>query len=289
MSKSATTNVLATLGHAEEKPAALRVAEALAASVASALETRHEGTATLITLPDGYRVEDITALVEKTQPARNRPQGIVGLGDVPSLLAYCADQVAQERGYIYADPDSRTITAVFNDQRSTLFHGWRDHRAVFAATFTPEFKKWLEQSGKPMSQQEFSEFIEDNYADLNGEDGQTLLNVATTIQATTGINFSSARRLQDGQSQLTYNEVIDAKAGSDGALKIPQTFTLGVRIFKNGDGYKLTARLKYRLAGGGVKFWYELDRPERAVEDAFNGYVQTVREKTGYTVLTGKP
>ena len=40
-----------------------------------------------------------------------------------------------------------------------------------------------------------------------------------------------------GQSQLTYNEVIDAKAGSDGALKIPQTFNIGVRIFKNGEGY----------------------------------------------------
>lgn len=288
MSKSAPTNVLAT-PQADEKPDALRVAETLAASVASTLEPRHEGTATLFTLPEGYRVEDITTLIEKTQPARNRPQGTVHLADVPSLLAYCADQVAQERGYIYADPDSRTITAVFNDQRSTLFNGWRDHRAVFAATFTPEFKKWLEHSSKAMSQQEFAEFIEDNYADLNGDDGQTLLNVATTIQATTGINFSSARRLTDGQTQLTYNEVIDAKAGSDGALRIPQTFTLGVRIFKNGDGYKLAARLKYRLAGGGVKFWYELDRPERAVEDAFSGYVETVRTQSGYTVLIGKP
>lgn len=289
MSNSESTNVLATAGYADEKPDALRVAETLASNVAQVLEPRFVGTATVLTLPEGYKVEDITSLVEKTQPARNRAQGVVHLGDVPSLLAYCADQVAQERGYIYADPDSRTITAVFNDQRSTLFNGWRDHRAVFAATFTPEFKKWLEHSGKQMSQQDFAEFIEDNYADLNGDDGQTLLNVATTIQAATGINFSSARRLQDGQTQLTYNEVIDAKAGSDGALKIPQTFTLGLRIFKNGDGYKLAARLKYRLAGGGVKFWYELDRPERAVEDAFTGYVENVRETSGYTVLTGKP
>ena len=38
--------------------------------------------------------------------------------------------------------------------------------------------------------------------------------------------------------------MIDAKAGADGALKIPQAFNLGLRIFKNGEGYKLTARLK---------------------------------------------
>ena len=35
--------------------------------------------------------------------------------------------------------------------------------------------------------------------------------------------------------------------------------------------------------------WYELDRPERAVEDAFAGYVNTVREQSGYAVLIGRP
>ena len=55
-----------------------------------------------------------------------------------------------------------------------------------------------------------------------------------------------------------------------------------------GRAGKLTARLKYRLSAGGVKFWYELERPERAIEDAFAGYVNTVREKSDYTVLIGK-
>jgi hypothetical protein len=61
-----------------------------------------------------------------------------------------------------------------------------------------------------------------------------------------------------------------------------------LRIFKNGEGYRLRARLKYRLLGGSVKFWYELDRPERAIEDAFAGYVNEVREKSGYRVLIGQ-
>lgn len=283
-----TTNTLG-ISAFEDAPEALTIAEKLAANVAATLAPRKIDNATLVTLPEGYRVQDLTSAIEATQPHRTRAQGTVTLGDVPSLLAYCADQVAQERGYIYADPDARTITAVFNDQRSTLAPGWRDHRAHFAAAFTPEFKKWLEQNAKPMGQTEFAEFIEDNLQDLHPDQAQTLLAVATTIQATNGINFSSAKRLQDGQVQLTYNEVIDAKAGADGALKIPQTFNLGLRIFKNGEGYKLTARLKYRINSGAVKFWYELERPERAVEDAFTGYVQEVREKSGYTVLIGKP
>ena len=62
-----------------------------------------------------------------------------------------------------------------------------------------------------------------------------------------------------------------------------------MRILKNGGGYILKARLKYRLNAGAVKFWYELDRPEKSVEDAFAGYVAEVREKSGYTVLIGMP
>lgn len=285
-----TTNTLGTLLPARDgAPEALQIAEQLAASLAGALNFRQHGDATFAVLPDGYALQDISSTIEKAAPYRSRGQGVVMLGDVASLLTYCADQHAQGSGYIYADPDSRTITAVFNDQRDLDRPGWRDHRAQFTAQLTPECKRWLEHNGKAMSQTEFSEFIEDNFTDLAGQDAQTLLSVATTIQAATGINFSSARRLQDGQVQLTYNEVIDAKAGADGALKIPQTFTLGLRIFKNGDGYKLTARLKYRLASGGVKFWYELERPERAIDDAFAGYVTHVREHSGYVVLIGKP
>lgn len=282
-----TTNTLG-ISSFEDAPEALSIAEKLAANVAGALAPRTLGGFTFLTLPDGYDVKDITDAIEAAQPYRNRTQGVTYLGDVPSLLAYCADQIAQHFGYVYADPDARTITAVFNDQRDPEVAGWRDHRAHFAAVYTPEFKKWIEHNKKPMTQGDFAEFIEDNFVDLQGTDAQTLLNVATTIQASTGINFNSARRLQDGQTQLTYNETIDAKAGADGSLKIPQTFTLGMRIFKNGEGYKLTARLKYRMASGSVKFWYELERPERAVEDAFAGYVEQVREKSGYVVLIGK-
>ncbi|VTU38461.1 hypothetical protein H4CHR_04431 [Variovorax sp. PBS-H4] len=241
-----------------------------------------------VIVPERFTRVDLTADVEKAEAAPYRKKGTVVLGDVASFLAFAADQDSVKTGYIYADVDSRTLVAIFNDSKAGP--GWRDHRATFKAELTPEARRWLEHDGaaKAFTQTEFAEFIEDNFADLQGDDAQNLLTVATTIAATSGINFSSAKRLQDGQTQLVYNEVIDAAAGQNGELKIPKTFTLGLRLFKNGDGYALTARLKYRLHSGNVKFWYELDRPERAVEDAFKGYVAEVSAKSGYTVLTGK-
>ncbi len=272
-----------------ESPIKHDPASALAATLmAASLEPRELGDATFLVLPPGYTHENVTANMENAALQPLRKKGIVAMGDVPSLLQYMKDQDAAALAYVYADPDARTVTAVFNDQRGTATPGWRDHRAVFKAEYTPEFTQWLLNDKKQFTQTEFAEFIEDNFADLAGDDAGLLLNVATTIAATTGINFASARRLQDGQTQLTYNETIDATAGADGQLKIPQKFKLGMRIFKNGEGYALNARLKYRLNGGSVKFFYELERPERAVEDAFTGYVNQVRaHDSAYTVLIG--
>lgn len=265
-------------------------ATAFSLLAAAALEPTNVQGRHHVILPPNYERKDITDLVEKSQPTPNRKTGTVLLKDLASLLAYCDAQTvannAAAGGFIYCDGDTRSITAVFNDNRAAE-PGWRDHRAEFKAEFTPEFAKWLDQNGKHMGQTEFAEFIEDNFADITEPAAQNLLDVATTIQAKTDISFSSAKRLDNGQVQLGYTETIDARAGANGALQIPKLFTIGVRIFKNGTGYKINARLKYRLSGGSVKFWYELDRPERSVEAAFEGYVDKVRETSGYVVLLG--
>lgn len=271
-----------------EQNAILQTSGVLQALAMAALEPQKVEGHHHVILPPGYSKHDLTDAIEKAATHPNRKRGELKLTSVESLIRYAVDQAETTRGYIYADADTRVIVAVFNDQKDVLMPGWRDHRATFKAEYTPEFDNWLRHNRQQKTQTEFAEFIEDNFADLQGVDATILLNVATTIQAATGISFSSAKRLQDGQVQLAYSETIDAKAGADGALTIPKTFTLGLRIFKNGSGYKLTARLKYRIASGAVKFWYELDRPERAVEDAFNGYVAEVAEKSGYTVLMGK-
>lgn len=281
-------NVTTAEGHPIE---ALALADQLTNTLAATLQPHEVGQTVHMIVPEGYNVVDLTKARDQREFYDHRKRGTSMLLDLPSFITYCRDQAKPSEGYIYANTDERSFTAVFNDYRDTDLPGWRDHRAHFAAQFTPEFRRWMDNNGssKAKGQTEFAEYIEDNFADLVPPFAEQLLNVATTIQAKTDINFSSAKRLQDGQVQLAYTEVIDAKAGADGALTIPREFELGLRIFKNGDGYKLKARLKYRLAGGGVKFWYELDRPERAIEDAFTGYVEKVRAESGYSVLIGRP
>lgn len=271
----------------QEIPEALVLAENLTRLATAAVEPTVVGNYQHVVVPNGYKVEGISEQIEKRQPAPNRKHGTVQLKDLDSLMLYMEDQAAAASAYVYADSENRKITAVFNDQRAN--EGWRDHRAEFKAEFTPEFKKWAEKDRDQFTQTEFAEFIEDNMADITEPAAGALLEMATTIQAKTDINFSSAKRLQNGQVQLQYTENIDARAGANGAMEIPKEFALGLRIFKNGDGYKLKARLKYRLHSGNIKFFFELDRVERSIEDAFSAYVTKLKEASSYRVLLGTP
>jgi len=259
-----------------------------ALSLAACAIQQHADTTHLV-IPADHRHIDLTDAVEKASAAPSRKRGTVHLGDLASFNVYAADQGEPWNTYIYADPDSRTLTAVFNEHRKLEdYAGWRDHRAVYTAELSREFAVWMAHNGKAMEQEAFAIFLEDNIADIAEPSGETLLAVATTLQTKTEVNFNTARRLDNGQVQLAYSENIDARAGANGALEIPRAFSIGLRIFKGGEGYKVHARLKYRLLAGKVKFWFELERPLDVIEDAFQGYIDHAREN-GFTVLIGKP
>lgn len=259
-----------------------RITELAHASVA----TQVVNGVTFALVPNNYRREDLTEAIEKAQSAPNRKKGTVALKSIESFLKYLADQNQAASAYIYANPEAQTLTAVFNDNKENTI-GWRDYRAIYKAEMSREFANWLNNNKVQMSQEDFAIFIEDNIADIAEPSGESLLSVALSLQAKTEANFSSAKRLDNGQVQFMYTENIDARAGN-GTLEIPREFALGVRIFKNGDGFRIKARLKYRLHSGNVKFWYELDRIDNAVENAFKESIE-LAQGSGYTVLFGSP
>lgn len=264
------------------------VIEQIGALTLAATAVHTAGNAQHLVLPPEYKHVDLTALIEKAGAAPSRKHGTVHLGDVHSFIAYVRDQAQPLSCYIYADPEARTLTAVLNENSSDTAQapGWRDFRAVCKADLSREFECWMRNNKQPKEQEEFAVFLEDNIADIVEPSGDVLMAVALTLQAKTEVAFSSARRLDNGQVQLAYTETIDARAGA-GAVEIPREFAIGIRLFKNGQAYKVRARLKYRLGSGKVKFWYELDRPENVIEDAFEEYVSQARA-SGYTVLLGK-
>jgi uncharacterized protein YfdQ (DUF2303 family) len=246
---------------------------------------------TQLLLPDGYKAIDLTSAIDAARLAPARKKGTVSLMDLESFLTYVSQQGDPATTRIFADVDSRTLTAIFNDHGNVGNGdgaGWRDHRAVFTAALSKEYETWAASDGKAMDQEAFAIHLEDNIADVVEPSGEKLLLVALSLQAKNEVNFNSARRLDNGQVQLEYTENLTTSAGGAAAMEVPRTFAIGARLFKGGAGYRINARLKLRVGGGKVKFWYELDRPHLALEEAFKGYVEQVRSAGSFTVLHGR-
>lgn len=173
---------------------------------------------------------------------------------------------------------------------------WGNHRVSLKLSTTPEWQRWLGNNGKDLGQTEFAVFIEDNAQDIVVPESQPtapnstqMLDIALTLQAKTDITFASAKRLQDGQQRLTYNEMIDAKAGPDGTMAIPPMFYLSLPPFVGSARYLVSARLRFRVSGGRVTFRYELERLHKIVEAAFNDQRALIEKETELKVLLGTP
>jgi uncharacterized protein YfdQ (DUF2303 family) len=144
--------------------------------------------------------------------------------------------------------------------------GWKKHIATFKPEKTPEWQAWVDNDKKAMNQEAFGQFIENNIAEIQEPSGAEMLEIALSIQAKTEVKFSRATRLDNGQLQIAYNEVTNGTAGINGQLKIPEKFTIGLRLFRGGDAYKIEARLRYRIKEGNLTLWYELIRPHATID-----------------------
>ena len=88
---------------------------------------------------------------------------------------------------------------------------WCRHRATLAFRPTPEWTTWTGLSGRHLSQVDFAAFIEDNLPDIADPAGADILDVTRSLEAKKSVEFRSSIRLQDGSSQLTYDETVVGK------------------------------------------------------------------------------
>lgn len=202
----------------------------------------------------------------RQQPERIRES--ITLTEIDSFIDYY-QRFGGDSTVIKGDLSNRRFTAVF-DYHQPAAPAWCDHKATLACTLSTEWQTWIGKDKKPFEQADFAEFIEMNAVDIVNPDAAEMVQIALTLQAKKKVNFNSGVRLDNGQIQLGYQETIDGTAGPKGELRIPEKFELALRVFQGGEKYKVEAHLRYRIHDGGVKFFYQIVRPERLLEDAFD-------------------
>jgi uncharacterized protein YfdQ (DUF2303 family) len=263
--------------------------ENLAATLARVLPT-----ATLITsqdrrgdsllhavLPQGQRLESID--LERLLPNPRRTVGEAVFNDANSFTEYVRHHHTADNGatvWCGFNPQSYALSFVgVIDEHTPAAAGWRGHKATFTPMMSAEWKAWLAMNGKPMSQVDFAEWIENHEEDFAEANGlPTLLQLktmATNFVARQEMKFKSAIRLQDGGARLEY--VNEADNDTIAEMKLFERFGIGIPVFWGGQPWQITARLKYSTAGGRLTFRFELIRPDRVHEAAAKELIESVR------------
>lgn len=246
-----------------------------------------EGGAPYVLMPPGYAPHSIEHLL----PYPARAKGSTKLGDADSFIRF-VNENALDRTRLYGRTDPPTFKAVFNDTNSNTGPGWADHTATYDCPLSREWKLWNAANKKPVGQIEFAQFIEDNALDIltpadkpGAPTAAEMLEVAMTFEAKKKVNFASGIRLDNGQQQLTYEEVIDGTTRK-GQLQVPQTFWICIPVFEGAPRYFLEARFRYRIGDGGqLAVWYDLIRPHKALEDAATEVWKQIEAGTRLTIF----
>lgn len=226
-------------------------------------------------------------------PAPLRKSGLVSIHDADSFIAIARKHGSLADSTIYVDTDYAKnkvrAVAVFNDHGDKA--GWRDHRADFTPRMTEEWSRWNSKNKQLFGQVELAHFLEENISDIAGGDGlptgSDVLTFVSNLEETRKVKYGSSVNLQNGMVQIEFVE--DSEKAQKGKLEMFREFGIGIAPFFGGSPYKVKAFLRYRIDRntGEIKFWYELQRADKVLEDACKEVIGKIKDETGIPVIFG--
>lgn len=226
----------------------------------------------------------------------NRKHGTIQLDDVDSFIKYITRHIIKDQTTIYCIADYAegkvSFRAVINDHNGNPDgQQWRDYVALYTPKASVEWARWLISNKQPFSQFDFAMFIEDNLADIAAVEGmptgQQLLEMALSFQASQDMKYKSAIRLQNGGVNMSFVQDDDNQTLMN--MKMFEKIAIGIPAFWNGDAYRIDARLRYRVKEGTLRFWYELIREDKVLQDAAETLIIKIKAETGVDLYFGKP
>lgn len=195
---------------------------------------------------------------------------------VPSLGHYVA-KWGNHTAEFYADQATGTVVGVLDPGDYDDEPGWGVHRVTLNLARTPEWAAWVGLSGKLVPQHELAEFLADHVDEVLEPVGADVLELCESFEAHKTAKFKSSRRPTSGATTLVLEETVEARAGRTADLTIPDTITLALKPWRACEAaYKVTARFRYRITDGVLRFGVTLVRPDVVLERAFDDIVADV-------------
>jgi uncharacterized protein YfdQ (DUF2303 family) len=196
------------------------------------------------------------------------------------------------------------LTAVINYHKQDHEPRHLDHRVIYDFPVTDEFKAWIEHDAKPFTQSEFAAFVEEHAAELASpfeaekSDYERLFKVqfaTPTVMVTLSrglqVNVEAVVKnnvtLQSGEGEITFAEEHLDKRGEK--LTVPGLFMVAVPAFLDGEPIRLPARLRYRVSGGKLVWFYQLYRWKFWLRDRVQRDLREVEKETEIKAFEGSP
>lgn len=301
--------------HAETVRDAFTAIEELHGAEIDRLDVNGEivGDPLIAILPTGKRIENLKPIVDAWRKLPERRRGTSRVHDVPSLvgmaLRFQNDESAIFALPLLADRPSPKFLVVFNYHDrgpNEAAADWCDHRCEYVPQLSDEWSAWMGKTGAWMAQADFAAFIEEHctdvivphfddpklktYADLVEGSWATpsaIVQLSRHLQVNVATEVRSASYLSTGEINVLYAE--RHTDGQGEPLRVPSLFLICIPVFRDGELYRIAARLRYRVQSGRVDWRYDLVRPSLAVDDAFKSVVETLHAGTNLPVFIGSP
>lgn len=240
-------------------------------------------------VPQGMVIENLSRFIPD-HPDRKRMK--VALGSVESFIAY-VNEHKSEHTRIFASmtaaPYTMTAAIDYHETGPGGLPEYVTHTVVLTLQETDEWKRWFGHNEKPFDQVDFAFFIENNLIDIVEPESAVLMEVALSLQANTEGRFTSASRLQDGATHFEFKADINARAGRDGSLEIPEKFKLSIPVFRGVPEKEIEAHFRYRLNrnDGDLKLFYQLIRPQVLIDTMVKTAVAQVKDGVELPIFEG--
>jgi uncharacterized protein YfdQ (DUF2303 family) len=240
---------------------------------------------------------------------REHPQRKTGQAEAQTFESFCALAIRHKTAdsVIFADMDWKkpSLTAIV-DHHQDQPGGAADngkHRVHYAFPLSEEWKKWLEMNSQPMKQQDFAWFLEDRILEVSSpttEDqqyeqqfGTRIALASQLVELSRGLNVrvdsvvKNAHTLQTGETSISFEETHTDAAGQP--LKVPGLFMLYIAPFFMGDKVRIPVRLRYRVLGGKITWFYDIYRPDLFITEFVRATMLEARGRTELPAFEGTP
>jgi len=239
-----------------------------------------------VLLPEGMEVESLEHLLPPPEDRR----ADVEIVATDSFIRYFDDYKVEGVSRIFGlvSESSATFSAVldYHQVGAKGAPGWGHHRVLYSMKLSPEWKRWIETNGEKMDQVSFAQMVEDRVPDFVKPEGGVMLTMALGFEAKPNVSYKSHIRLENGDVQLSYEDTSNATAGNE---KIPSKFTFKVPVFFGEPAVEITARLRFRINGGAIKLWYEIERPHEIIKEGFDMALARIETECKTKITLGVP